>query len=168
MTTDEHCVPQRGAVRKPFCSQCGVRKTDENTGLRYDPKVNRVYFHGVCKKCNAKGTRSWHLRDIKGSLLAGAKSRAKRAGLPFNITREDIHVPEYCPVFGIPLIIEVGARTDNSPTLDKVHNEMGYVRGNVVVVSWKANRLKNNATVGELQQLASFYLQHLEQDWMKP
>lgn len=90
------------------------------------------------------------------SLLKGAKGRATKNNLPFDITIEDIIVPAVCPVFGIPIVVSDKIKTDNSPSLDRIIPSLGYVKGNVQVISWKANRLKNNATLGELQQLVSY------------
>lgn len=91
-------------------------------------------------------------------LYYGAKQRAKDKGLPFGILSEDdIRVPAKCPVLGIDLIPGVGRLTDHSPTLDRIVPDKGYVPGNVVVVSMRANRLKSNATIQELVALAKFY-----------
>lgn len=87
----------------------------------------------------------------------GARSRARRSGVEFSIEIEDIDIPLYCPVFGMLLVFNEGGIKDNSPTLDRVFNDLGYVKGNVVVVSWRANRLKSNADPLELVQLAEYY-----------
>ncbi len=92
-------------------------------------------------------------------LLELAKSRAKRKGLSFNLVKEDIVIPEKCPVFGLTLAPSGTGFNDTSPTLDRIDNSKGYIRGNVIVVSWRANRLKADATVGELKTLAAFYSQ---------
>lgn len=165
MDNENEAVPL-GAVWASCCPQCGVLKTPETTGTRI--VGGRQLFVGTCRECSRLSTRRWRFRDIKGSLLSGAKSRAKKNGFPFNLEIEDIVIPDYCPALGIPLEIVPGMRTDASPTLDKVHNDMGYVKGNVVVVSWKANRLKNNATIHELQSLAEFYSKFIGSQWMKP
>jgi hypothetical protein len=85
------------------------------------------------------------------------KTRAKKDGVPFTLTREDIHIPDRCPVLGIALEIGGIGGSDNSPELDKVIPALGYVPGNVVVISRRANRIKSNATLEELQKIASFY-----------
>lgn len=90
-------------------------------------------------------------------MLYAAKARAKLCNVPFNLSVEDISMPEVCPVFGIPLIMSEGHQTDNSPTLDRLVPNLGYVKGNVIIVSAKANRIKNDATLSELQQVVSFY-----------
>lgn len=102
--------------------------------------------------------RNWKRKNPVKLLLWYAKSRAKRYGLPFNLTEEDIVIPTRCPVLGIPLVkLAVGVRQDGTPSLDKVVNSRGYVRGNVLVVSWRANGLKGDATKKEMTKLAEFY-----------
>jgi hypothetical protein len=84
-----------------------------------------------------------------------AKSRAKIKGIPFTLTAADIPpLPKKCPIIGIPLSYrddgEAGA-TPNSPSLDRIIPELGYVPGNVRWVSYRGNLLKNNASIEELE-----------------
>lgn len=92
-------------------------------------------------------------------LLDGAKARCRRSGLSFKLTTTDFDIPDKCPVLGIPLRHNWGGTTAHaaSPTLDRIVPSRGYVRGNVVVVSYRANRLRSDATVAELQKLYNFY-----------
>ena len=90
-------------------------------------------------------------------LLQLCRARARKAGLLCTVTKEDIVVPSHCPVLGLPLFVQKRGFSDNSPTLDRIDNTKGYVPGNVMVVSWRANRIKCDATVAELCMLASFY-----------
>lgn len=92
-------------------------------------------------------------RDMQRTVLASAKHRASRRGLPFNISREDVPVPEFCPVLGIKLEVNSGKPQYNSPSIDRFIPELGYVKGNVTVISHRANTLKNNATVEELTKV---------------
>jgi len=86
-----------------------------------------------------------------------ARSRAKQNDIPFNITKDDINVPKNCPVLGIPLIVGNNVMSDNSPTIDRIVPEKGYTKGNVVVISARANRLKSDASIYEMQQIFEFY-----------
>ncbi|PPE71462.1 hypothetical protein IS481_11995 [Caldimonas thermodepolymerans] len=97
--------------------------------------------------------------DPRRRLVTLAKYRAKKKGIPFGITYEDVYVPRYCPVLGIPLRSGVGVACDHSPTLDRIDPDKGYVRGNVVVISNRANRLKGDAGWRELVRIAAFYQQ---------
>jgi hypothetical protein len=82
-----------------------------------------------------------------------AKMRAKRKNIPFSIDVEDIAIPETCPVLGISLSRAGGKPGHRSPSLDRIVPEVGYVRGNVRVISHRANTLKLNATVSELEAI---------------
>lgn len=91
------------------------------------------------------------------------KQNSKEKGIPFTITIEDLMelgIPETCPVLGIPIELPSGEknkknlRTPNSPSIDKFIPELGYVKGNVHIISWQANRLKNDGTPEEWRKIA--------------
>lgn len=100
-----------------------------------------------------------HHRDPVRKLLHLAKARAKKTGMEFTLVYADIVIPKRCPVLGMPLVPGGGGRgfKDNSPTLDRIDNSKGYIPKNVIVVSWRANRVKCDATPEELRKLADFY-----------
>jgi hypothetical protein len=100
---------------------------------------------------NAQITRR-RQQDPVGAILRAVKARAKQVGLEFNLTREDIVIPEFCPVLGIRVRFGLGwgrGGHDYSASVDRFDNERGYVKGNIVVVSYRANRLKSDATIAE-------------------
>ena len=135
------------------CSDCGDVLTSDNTY-----KTNKR----TCKKCLYKRTskRMQERTDRREyAMWANAKHRAKRDGLPFDITPKDIVIPEACPVLGIPFSHNTSrGALDNSPTLDKIIPEMGYVRGNIAVMSAKANRIKNDASLADLAAVTRWML----------
>ncbi len=85
-----------------------------------------------------------------------AKHRAKARGLEFDIEVSDIVIPEICPVLGIPLSLTNGKNVGSSPSLDRIDNNKGYIKGNIQVLSWRANKIKSDATLEELKALVSF------------
>lgn len=89
-------------------------------------------------------------------LLIQAKYRAKKRGVEFDINLSDIEIPKYCPVFGLKLETTKGRRKDNSYSLDRLDNKKGYVKGNVRVISWKANQYKGNMTIEEVEKLLNY------------
>lgn len=98
------------------------------------------------------------------TLLSFARHRAKYAGIDFSITEADLVFPDRCPVFDEPLSFGLGrgegqslAGRDWRYSIDRIDNQMGYVPGNVVVVSYRANRLKSDANIAELARLVEFY-----------
>lgn len=99
-------------------------------------------------------------KDYVEIIWSRSKSRAKRAGIPFEITRTDISdmtVPITCPVLGIPLRQERIKRTNNSLSLDRIDSTKGYTKDNVIFVSWRVNNLKNNASLEEMKKMVEFY-----------
>lgn len=100
-------------------------------------------------------------------MLRAAKGRAKKACVSFDLSEGDISIPHLCPVLGIPILVGQSKASDNSPSLDRVMPSMGYVRGNIIVVSNRANRIKNDATPDELRRVADFFEAHIRNDWMQ-
>lgn len=92
-----------------------------------------------------------------------AKARAKKKGVPFDLTPEDITIPETCPILGIPLIWRTrtgkGER-DHAPALDRIKNSEGYVKGNVQVISTRANRWKNDMTLEDAKRIVAYMELH--------
>lgn len=86
-------------------------------------------------------------------MVQSARNRARELGLPFNLEVGDIVIPEFCPVLGIKL--ERG-NNNSRPELDRVVPSLGYVKGNVNVISGRANRIKWNASLEELEAVAKY------------
>lgn len=101
--------------------------------------------------------RRQYVGNVVSYMATNARSRAKERGLPCDITWRDIVIPAVCPVLGIPLVVSVGQVTEGSPTLDRIIPELGYVKGNIIVVSELANRIKTNATPEQIMRVGQFY-----------
>lgn len=86
-------------------------------------------------------------------MLKSAADRAKKYGFACTITEADIVVPEFCPLLGLRLERGTGKQHAASPSLDKIRPELGYVPGNIWVISHRANELKRDAGLEELQTL---------------
>lgn len=119
-------------------------------------------IENMCRECRKPISKAYYnkwLRDnAEMRMFISARSRAKKEEIPFTITIEDIVIPEYCPVLGIKLDRDGGKCNDSTPSLDKFIPELGYVRDNIAVISWRANWIKQNSTIDEVEKL---YL------WMK-
>lgn len=99
------------------------------------------------------------------NILSSIKSRAKNKNIPFNLTHKYLIsiATNTCPVFEIPLLWERPSTSQelkktyfDSPSLDRLDPQKGYIEGNVVWVSMKANYIKSNATSTELLQVAEW------------
>jgi len=153
-----------------YCPKCDTetyRDAVGNCGPCAKARARRYYLanHQTCTekmrvRYREKRTeilsknRAIHQDDPRKQMLRASRGRAKQAGLPHTISREDIVIPTHCPVLGIKL--SVGGDRNSSPSLDRLVGDLGYVPMNVVVISYRANRMKNDATLAELEQLVKF------------
>ncbi len=128
------------------CIRCG------GTNRRKPRPDNR---HGDCKDCAQAKSRQWCVDHPKEIMIRNAKNRSLKTGCPFDITAKDFEIPEVCPVLNIPMVRGVGKNSvdDNSPSLDKIVPSLGYVKGNIRVISYRANVLKSDATPEEINML---------------
>ncbi len=91
-----------------------------------------------------------------GYLFSQAKYRAKIRNTEFSIRKEELEIPEYCPVFGFKLGYFKGGRQDASYSIDRLDNSIGYTKENTRVISWKANQYKGNMTIAEIEALLKY------------
>ena len=101
-----------------------------------------------------KGRRA-RAKNPAAYMLQQAKTRARKQGLEFSITTQDIiPLPEFCPINGLRLeygaLRGTGKSVDDSASLDRKNNALGYVKGNVAVISMKANCEKGSDSVEDL------------------
>jgi hypothetical protein len=91
--------------------------------------------------------------DRRYKMFHNAQHRAKRKGIPFTITIDDIIIPETCPLLGIPLVSTNDKRDPRNPSLDQIVPGQGYTPNNIQVISYRANVLKWDASLQELELL---------------
>jgi len=139
--------------RRTNCKVCQNKSRDKwaKKNSKRLSNLRREY----CQRDDVKARRSeqqkeWRKTNLDWELWYKAKQRSSTKGVPFDIDREDIEIPEVCPALGIPIEIGSGGISDSSPTVDRIIPELGYVKGNIIVISAKANRIKSDATVDEL------------------
>lgn len=140
-----------------------ARRANRTPEVRARIKVKQKAWHDANREKYNANRRAVRIANPVKQLLSAAKQRAKRKGIPFAITEKDVTVPSCCPVLGIPLsVMEGRGPHDGSPSLDRIRPELGYVPGNVIVVSWRVNRTRYDASVKELRLIADFYERLLE------
>lgn len=105
---------------------------------------------------NTRKGRMGFVHTKQSLLLADIRRRAKAAGYECDLEIADLDAPALCPAIGIPLDWHAGVRADGLPSVDKINPAGGYVKGNVAVISFRANRLKNNATLAEVEGIARY------------
>lgn len=118
-----------------------------------------------CKCCKKRMLREAYARDMaedpiltkRKMMLQSAKVRAKKKGIDYNIELEDVCDSLVCPVTGQPLIWDVAGNPQaNSPSLDRIDSTKGYIKGNVKVIAWWANALKNDVTFEQMEQIYNY------------
>lgn len=102
----------------------------------------------------AKASRKYREIHPERALLRSAKIRAKNKNLEFSIDEGDIIIPEKCPYLGMDLSMDRTTNKNIRPSLDRIDPSKGYIKGNIQVISWRANMLKNNSSAEELLLLA--------------
>lgn len=110
---------------------------------------------------NREVIRANKASNIQSYLYKSAQARAKQRNIEFNIELEDVIVPERCPILGIEMSFHSNRKEDNSYSLDRIDPNKGYIKGNIWVISLRANRIKNDATVSELRMIADAIEQKL-------
>ena len=141
------------------CTKCLETKPESEF---YTNRRRRDRLCVWCKVCTRAhvGRRAETPRIYVTWLIQRAKTRSRREGLPFDedLAADDVGVPQTCPLLGNPLDYSAPVslhRPYNLPTLDRVVPELGYVRGNVWIVSWRANKLKSNGTLDEFKRMVA-------------
>ena len=110
-----------------------------------------------------KKRRERHRAEPRIRLRGGAYRRAGIKGLEFDLpSYKDLpKMPKYCPILKTPFKVGAlkgsnGGGTDNSPSLDRIDNNKGYIKGNLQIISRKANQMKNNANFEEIEMLYKY------------
>lgn len=111
--------------------------------------------------------KAWRLKHPHKVLIGNARQRATKRGLEFNIGDDDIVIPEMCPILDIPIVKNIcitirSGPHNNSPSLDRIDNTKGYIKGNVQVISHQANTMKGSATPEQLIKFAQWVLKTYE------
>jgi hypothetical protein len=143
------------------CVQCSYTHRQSYEVTHKDrQRVYRQKYSRENKEMLNKRTRDWHRNNPRRSYWLAAKDRASTQGVPFSLTEEDIVFPDTCPVLGTPIILlktdGPRKRNDNTPSLDRIIPALGYTKENVRVISWRANRLKNDAHLHEIEKIAKY------------
>lgn len=93
-------------------------------------------------------------KTMEYCMFYDARKRAIDLNLPFDLEPTDIIIPTTCPVLGIQLLLK-GDR-NNRPSLDRKIPSLGYVKTNIHVISFRANRYKSDANVDEIRRLLAY------------
>lgn len=140
-----------------FCIPCYEKYLKKDYDKRKNFRIER-WSNLELRNHDYKIHADYRKRNMSKILWIGARKRAANLNLDFDLTQEDVVVPEKCPLLGTPLIFNTGFKTrDPSPSLDRIDPNKGYVKNNVWVISYRANRIKNDASFEELERITKNY-----------
>ena len=101
------------------------------------------------------------IQNIKyNKLLSHLRSSAKKRNIEFTLTLSDLYdlsFPLTCPILEVPINYTTKGYNEFSPSVDRIDSDQGYIAENIQVMSFKANRAKNNLSDSELKQMAKYY-----------
>lgn len=157
---------------KRVCSICLIEKDiEEFIKQRYDRFAldSKQTTIGCCKDCNNSRMRVQRIKNKSENYeyhsvrekLNGARKRARESGYNFNITIEDLMpFPTHCEILGLELNYNVSgdSRPENTASLDKVIPDLGYIKGNVKIISHKANRLKSDLDFDTIEKIKEYMI----------
>jgi hypothetical protein len=155
--------------KKNFCKDCSkiIRNIEKDLDYEFiadfnlnccskcNKNKNRNSFYknnlSICKDCKKEINKKNRFENYKSYLLSVAKQRAKYKNLEFNINENDFYIPSICPILKINLSL-IG-NIDSRPTIDRIDNSKGYIKNNIRIISFRANRIKNDSTKKELEAI---------------
>lgn len=141
----------------PWCKECTsiVNKEYNNREEVKTRRKDKFLDNTWREQKNAK-ERERNRRNPKRKLLNHARERAKKQNIECTITQNDINIPPNCPVLDISLCIGDGIFHNGSPTIDRIDNSKGYTSDNIKVISWRANSIKRDANINELDKIIKY------------
>lgn len=143
-----------------MCKEC--RKSYDMKRYNLNDNIKEKYKVYSLSESARKVRRKSAIKCKEKRLWGNARDRADKKNIEFNITVEDIIIPSICPVLGIPIIRDSVGVTDNCATLDRIDNNKGYIKGNICVISYRANTLKRNGTIEEFKRIVEYMQKYIQ------
>ena len=137
-----------------YCDECNNLLSSKDK-----KQLQRLKLDGYHDREKEQRRRS-HKHNIIRAMLSRAKQRALKHGYEFNLTKDDIHIPELCPLLEVPFVLGDKKNYEYTPTIDRIDNSKGYIKGNVWVITKKANSMKNSASHKELTTFCTNMLRY--------
>lgn len=165
-------IPKHGDVRPDGKVFWGLKSGGHEVWMAKD-KYEQSYFYALLKsrfyndECREDKEKrlirnqkalAFHRSDYRRSMFQRTRKLAALRGIPFDLeSKDDLPLVTHCPIFKVPLTQE-GGRNDFSPSIDRLVPSLGYTKGNIIVVSELANRIKSNATPEQVLAVGEFYV----------
>jgi hypothetical protein len=148
---EDNFYTRKAGTKYSWCKTCTKENNTKEKSQKYRDE-NREHFKAL--------KRDSYKRNIVSHMIRAARARAKKFGWEFNLDKTDIIIPDKCPILGIPIIVSHEDK-DFGPSIDRIDNNKGYVKDNVIVISYRANRIKRDGDNSDRQKVAEFYRNQL-------
>lgn len=146
---EPHLIPP--LVLSKLCGKCFKIEPHSKYGTH---RFNVDGLQSYCRACHTSYYKRARISDPINNMLSSSRCRARLSGLKHSIHYSDIVVPEVCPLLGTPLAYSASKVSPNSPSLDRIDSRLGYIPGNVWVISHRANSIKSNSSLEEFELIA--------------
>ena len=145
--------------RRKYCEEHKAQQNRNNSLSHYHRSLETGKILEYRLR-SAQNHKIKYEKDIVYRLLTRTRSRAKELNIEFNLSEEDIILPEVCPVFNTPFVY----KTDKTISVDRIDPSKGYIKGNIQLISWKANTMKSSASREELIMFANWILTQVQKE----
>lgn len=142
------------------CERCKKSQHKYEADHREKGRERALKSYYERRKCDPEKIRAqkreWKRKNPVAYMLTSIRQRAKKKGLDFDLVHEDIIIPDTCPVLGIKLHVSDGKSSPNSPSIDRFDSTGGYTKDNVRIISHRANTIKSDATIEEIEKILKY------------
>lgn len=164
--------PNNGLKKKSRCKSCNSEIMSAKYAANPEKYIQNVKDYRSSpgkKEMRHESDKLWRQNNYGKSMALKIRGKCKKHGIPFSLEPKDIVIPTHCPILGIPIVrhLESSKVFEDSPAIDRIHPKKGYVKGNVAVISSKANRMKQDATIEELEAIVRYIEEHLAEQQKK-
>lgn len=156
-TSKKPCKKCGTSVR--YASNSGCLQCSKDSNKSASAKKHRENYYKKNKEIIHEKNRKKYRENERYAyaMVKRTEHRAMEKNLPFDLSVSDIVIPEFCPILNVKLeIAKGGENRDNSPSIDKIDPNAGYVKGNIQIISMKANRIKTNATISDIEKVLEY------------
>ncbi len=116
-----------------------------------------IFIQKFCKEHDVPEYQARGVYDTMLERFCNKRQNTRSMGKEFNVSFADMVIPYLCPILGIKInYFSENSKADDHPSFDRVDNTKGYVAGNVEIVSWRGNRLKNDGTLTEHRKIVEY------------
>ena len=138
-----------------YCYDC-ARALQKKKGYAYpdSPKSPKNWKKEHKEFYNPHYIAARHLNTVR--------TRAKKKGRDFNLTLEDMVIPSNCKICGTELKRNKLHAQSNTPSVDRIDNSLGYIKGNVAIICYRCNTIKGNMTIAILANMLAYMQKQIE------